>query len=120
IYVFTPDLHLSPFTVTSSGSAVSWGTPNSTNQNPSWTFGFNPAGIPNAAGVISPYRVVIDPADVGLATITVNGPTVNQSSPGLQVGSNTGIAHFVMDPGTTLTLGGGAITSGINVLTVQG
>jgi autotransporter-associated beta strand protein len=118
IYVFTPDLHLSPFTVTGPAPTVNWGTANT--RNPSWTFAYSPAD--------QVYRVVIDPADVNLPpagpglppTVTVNGPTTNQSIPGLQVSSNTGISHFVLQNGVTLTLGGGAITSGINVLTIQG
>jgi autotransporter-associated beta strand protein len=118
VYVFTPDLHLSPFTVTGAAPTVNWGTPNTA--NPSWTFAYSPAD--------QVYRVVIDPADVNLPpagpglppTVTVNGPTANQSIPGLQVSSNTGISNLVLQSGVTLTLGGGAITSGINVLTIQG
>jgi fibronectin-binding autotransporter adhesin len=116
IYVFTPDLHLSPFTVTTPTTVVSWGTASPAGGPPTpntfWTLAYNPAD--------QLYRVIIDPADVGLPTITVKGPTASQSIPGLQVSSNTGIAHFVLTGGTTLTLGGGAITSGINVLTIQG
>ncbi len=110
IYVFTPDLHLSPFTVTTSTAAVSWGTAGTANS--SWTFAYSPAD--------QVYRIFIDPADVGLASITVNGPTANQSIPALQVSSNTGTANLVLQSSVTLTLGGGAITSGITVLTIQG
>jgi fibronectin-binding autotransporter adhesin len=109
VYVFAPDLHLSQFTPLT--SPVAWGNPGTT-ANPAWTFNYSPAN--------QVYRVVIDPADVGLNAITVSGPTAAQSLPSLQVSSNTGVATFAMQPNVTLTLGGGAITSGVNVLTVQG
>ena len=111
IYVFAPDLHLSPYDkITATSGPILWSGPGN-DQTTSWTFAYSPAN--------QVYRVIIDPADVGLATVTVNGPTTSQSVPLLQVSSNTGIAHFVMSS-VTLTLGGGAITSGINVLTIQG
>jgi autotransporter-associated beta strand protein len=117
VFVFAPVLHLSPFSVTSTSSPINWGDVGTAGRT-AWTFSYSPAN--------QVYPLVIDPGDVGLSTIIVKGPGKSQAIPSLQVGG-LGVAHLQLASGNgtdgnpiVLQLGGGAISSGTNVLTIKG
>jgi autotransporter-associated beta strand protein len=114
VYVFTPDLHLSPFTNSTTTVAPTWGGTGS-----EWTFGYKPSdGL---------YRVVIDPTDVNVtntAAVVVNVAIPGNSTvPALSVGGTSGVVHVTTTGAVTLGSGNGAADGLANtpyVLTIRG